>query len=702
MFRSVTPAGNGSLPFTIPSYTPGALGQTASRPMNQRPSTMPLQRPGAGNMPAQLPGQLAGRLPSTPGINLADQGGFISPAILAARRAQAGLPMNTPGLPSNVQQAAGTAQPPQPKPPITIQSQGGVQTGGQQQMPSASTLDPQHASLPQNAPSSAYPWLAPNGTPGAAPNQFTQAGSAQPQQSMQQPYIPQQLMGQTQQASASTQVTPRATAATSNAITAAAPSFTNPSASSNPQNALGALGASFAPPVGSTSVANGVAPGQDTELTNSLGRSQQLQSDINSLGTNTANMTPAQQLQYQQDQAQLANEQRYQELLQMTNSQAAGTTSALNTNLAQLEGLSGAGLSSALGREQLLAQNQAGAATQNAVGRGLGNTTILDSMQRGVTNDSALRTQGLYDSANQQLYGTLSNYGNQQQNLMNTLFNQRANIIQNRTDTGPDMTAFAYLLAQAGANGGNVGTDLGGSLNTAGGSSLQQLLQSLGLAGGTSPASTGSSSQATLPNTSTPLPTNAQGVPLINGAPYYNATSIAALQQRQAQQAAPWGSAQNPAYLPGGLSSGGGQGASSSSSNSSPTINAIQSLLHQLGVSSPTSNITGGVAGMGGTYAAPGSQSTPDYNSPGMALALGANRGTPSTGSPPAPVNPASLNQDFQAPLPGDPSQETLNNYLYGASGSDYGAGQGSGAITDALMSMAPDALVSFLTAFGG
>lgn len=741
---------------------PGGLGQRQpvyQSPAQQRPNVKPVIPYGVGTQAgATTPGQTQG----TPGMNVSDQGGAVSPAILAQRRAQLVLPATTPGLPSDTNMPnTGTNQ----TYPRQVVSANGTVLGTQiaaptqpsnqriQQPPTQISVGPTGQMQQTNQPPAQQPPLPMSGfIPQGMSSQVTTA--AIPGIGDQLAY--QQILGQTtqrlgvaspaaQSGAGTTQVTPQATNATTNAISAAAgPGFANPASGTLPQNALSASGQSapaqatgtplnasntgtgallpwaqsnlngnnvltgINPQTGQPTFnqpTNGVQPGQDSELTNSLGRAQQLQSDINSLGTNTSTMTPAQQLQYQQDQAQLANEQRYEQLLQMTNSQAAGTSSALDTNLSQLEGLSGSGLASALGREQLLAQNQAGAATQNAVGRGLGNTTILDSMQRGVANDSALRTQGLYDQANSQLYNTISQYGTQQQNLLNTLFNQRANIIQNRTDSGPDMTAFAYLLSQAGANGGsNAGTNLGGSLNSAGGTTLQQLLQSLGLASGTNPTGTpATSGSPTSTNpTTTPLPTNAQGVPLINGAPYYTASTIAAMQQQQQQQAAPWGSPQNPAYLPGGLSSGGGRAVS----NQSPANSAIQSLLQQLGVVSPNSSITGGTPGLGGTYQQ--GTGTVDYNSPGMAIALGANR----TPTPPPATSPGVYGQQGATPdltLPGNPSPDTLNNYLSGADylGTDPNTnsysnnGQGN-PFTDALMGMSPDALVSFLTAFGG
>lgn len=105
-----------------------------------------------------------------------------------------------------------------------------------------------------------------------------------------------------------------------------------------------------------------------------------------------------------QDKANAENEARYQQLLALAN-QFGTTATQQNTDLTN---------------------NQLGSTQQSLISRGLGNTTIQDSMLAGVRRR-----------------------GQQAQNAINEqTARQKADIIQNRTDKAPDMGLYASLLSR--------------------------------------------------------------------------------------------------------------------------------------------------------------------------------------------------------------------------------------------------------------
>ncbi|TXH13391.1 MAG: hypothetical protein E6R03_11440 [Hyphomicrobiaceae bacterium] len=184
------------------------------------------------------------------------------------------------------------------------------------------------------------------------------------------------------------------------------------------------------------------------------------------------------ELQQQTSNANSSNENRYDQML--SNNDAArqemlGTiTGSRDTQLGTIRdsydkifGLIGSGEATALEREGKRQANELGTVGQSTIDRGLANTTIADSLRRGVIDDSALRQREIQAQTDQQRMGVQQAYGNamlgaQQQygnSLLGTqqyLYGDRNQIIGNRTDAGPDMASWMNLLSQSRyGNGGS-------------------------------------------------------------------------------------------------------------------------------------------------------------------------------------------------------------------------------------------------------
>lgn len=123
-------------------------------------------------------------------------------------------------------------------------------------------------------------------------------------------------------------------------------------------------------------------------------------------GTNIALQGIIKQMQAAQKKANLANEQRYQQIL------------------GSFENLGKAGRARI---EQQTIQRQA-QATQRLTSRGLGSTTITSAVERGIASDAETQRQQLEESVTM----------------------QRAGVMERRTDEGPDLGMFASLLQSAG------------------------------------------------------------------------------------------------------------------------------------------------------------------------------------------------------------------------------------------------------------
>lgn len=172
-------------------------------------------------------------------------------------------------------------------------------------------------------------------------------------------------------------------------------------------------------------------------------------------GGGGANGNVGSQLQQYMDKANAANEGRYQQLLSM----------------------SGQLSDSALQRENIREQNLMGKVSQQAISSGLGNTTVLPNLQRGVVDDSARRQNEVADQGLRTAMG----------------------IIERRSDMPPDLGLFGQLASRPGANGasgygGMVGGVIGGGGHHAQGGSngwANMLAPSQGGTGSSSSAGSG-------------------------------------------------------------------------------------------------------------------------------------------------------------------------------------------------------------------
>lgn len=115
------------------------------------------------------------------------------------------------------------------------------------------------------------------------------------------------------------------------------------------------------------------------------------------------------QLQAKQDEANAANEARYQQLLE----------------LAQRFG------QSMLADNAMLTQQQMASAGSNLASRGLGNSTIVNAIQGGIQRQGQMQANRIQD----------------------LLLNNQMGIIERRTDQHPNLGLLAQLLMQPGALG---------------------------------------------------------------------------------------------------------------------------------------------------------------------------------------------------------------------------------------------------------
>jgi hypothetical protein len=188
-------------------------------------------------------------------------------------------------------------------------------------------------------------------------------------------------------------------------------------------------------------------------------------------------------VQGQMDKANAANEQRYGQLLGLADadkSERTGTLSSLYNEIFGLaNGLSDAGNK----READLTHSQLAQMQQSVIGRGLNNTTIKDSLRRGILDDSALRQKEIADTRAQQMMGLKGNYAQLLTSLLGDVNTNKMGIIERRTDQQPDLGLYAQLLSQAGAmqggrggGGSTGGTNWGGLPANAGYKSMDALL----------------------------------------------------------------------------------------------------------------------------------------------------------------------------------------------------------------------------------
>lgn len=158
----------------------------------------------------------------------------------------------------------------------------------------------------------------------------------------------------------------------------------------------------------------------------------------------------------QYNQAKQANVDRYAQALGLTNQQQ----SQAQTHYDEEKGLTTANATSQKAELDQRTKNQQSDALQRMISGGLGNTTVLPSVQSGIQHQADL--SGLAIDANQQnaQLGLASQRDASQQSAQN----QQLQTIIGRTDSAPDINTILQLVA----SGGGGGIDMSKLLGTLG------------------------------------------------------------------------------------------------------------------------------------------------------------------------------------------------------------------------------------------
>lgn len=148
-----------------------------------------------------------------------------------------------------------------------------------------------------------------------------------------------------------------------------------------------------------------------------------------------------QQLQGQQDRANAANETRYNQALQSQGTAHTAQSGLYNSAYNDVANVGGV----ANQRIDKQAKNATSAAHQGLISRGLGNTSIVNSVERGYADDAELQHQGVDEQQAQLRSGIkIQQAGNEGQ------FGDRiAGIMERRSDTAPDTSLYSGLIQQA-------------------------------------------------------------------------------------------------------------------------------------------------------------------------------------------------------------------------------------------------------------
>jgi hypothetical protein len=158
-----------------------------------------------------------------------------------------------------------------------------------------------------------------------------------------------------------------------------------------------------------------------------------------------------QQTQNAQNAANNANQTRYNQGLNVL---TTGMDSARNSIQSALSDSNGLG-TAARTRIGYNLQNAQGHSQQSAIDRGLYNTTILDSLQRGNARDAEDANQAVDEqTANRRININLANAQNERSGAGDI-----SKFISDRNDAGPDMSLYTQLLKDAASNPGNTHRD---------------------------------------------------------------------------------------------------------------------------------------------------------------------------------------------------------------------------------------------------
>ncbi len=165
----------------------------------------------------------------------------------------------------------------------------------------------------------------------------------------------------------------------------------------------------------------------------------------------------------------------YDALLKRQQEIAGGLRDKFNTQSGEILGLVGQdSTGAAMERERRHRENQLGRTSQSAINRGITNTTVVDSLNRGIEDDSRLREEEIQNAQrdrevsvrqnllaqmlptefrlNEAETGMMQNRIGQTVPAMQQADRDLVGFIERRQDEGPNMALYSQLLAQEGAN----------------------------------------------------------------------------------------------------------------------------------------------------------------------------------------------------------------------------------------------------------
>lgn len=165
-----------------------------------------------------------------------------------------------------------------------------------------------------------------------------------------------------------------------------------------------------------------------------------------------------QMLQNQYQQANTAGLERYNSLMQGVNTAKSDITGSYNRAMGLTDTM-GSTAKARIGEDTL---RQKGSAAQDLTSRGLGNTTITSSVNRGIDADAARNTADVNERVNTAKSGLEMSRAGSQLDVARLM----ADATLSRQDQGPDMGMFANLLQTLSANNNGVTGGGGGGRST--------------------------------------------------------------------------------------------------------------------------------------------------------------------------------------------------------------------------------------------
>lgn len=168
------------------------------------------------------------------------------------------------------------------------------------------------------------------------------------------------------------------------------------------------------------------------------------------------------QLQKDQDTANAQNKQNFNDAINANATGYGGIYDTINAGKTEQTGLV-----SGLGATQKELNNRntnvrLGQSQQNEIGNGLGNSTVVGSMAKGIQSEGDFQNQAV-DEANARLQlGIDQNSTNQMVGAQTGAVGQKVGLISSQTVQGPNTAAYLALLGRAGATGGAGAAGVGG------------------------------------------------------------------------------------------------------------------------------------------------------------------------------------------------------------------------------------------------